>query len=182
MDKEINYLGNFCKDFCDILDRYAKYIVISGFFVISSGRSRSTEDIDLIIEQINIEQFKKLHKDLTENKFECLQSSNPVEIHNYLMNNIAVRYVRDNIYIPNIELKFPKDFLDKYQLKTRKKIDFTDIDVFFGSIEACIAFKEELLRSPKDLKDARHLRIVYSEEIKEDEIDNVKTLIRKYRL
>ena len=35
-----------------------------------------------------------------------------------------------------------------------------------------IAFKEELLKSPKDLEDSRHLRIVYSEKINEEENKN----------
>lgn len=67
-------------------------------------------------------------------------------------------------------------------MRTRKKITFTGIDVYFSSIEANIAFKEELLKSPKDLDDAKHLRIVYSEKINESEIDKIKKLIKKYRL
>jgi hypothetical protein len=45
-----------------------------------------------------------------------------------------------------------------------------------------IAFKEEYLKSDKDLEDARHLRIVYEEEIDENEIKKIKEKIRKLRL
>ena len=50
------------------------------------------------------------------------------------------------------------------------------------NVDVNIAFKEELLKSPKDLEDAKHLRIVYSEKVNEEEINNVKELIKKLRL
>ncbi len=182
MDENINYLGNFCKSFCQILEKYTKYIVVSGFLVISSGRSRATEDIDIIAEHINKDLFLKLQEDLENNGFECMQTEDPNEIYEYLKEKLAVRYIKDDNYIPNIEFKFAKDALDEYQLKTRQIIKFTGLNIYFGSIEACIAFKEELLQSPKDLDDARHLRIVYSEDLNENEINNVKKMIKKLRL
>ena len=182
MSNETNYLADFCTDFCNILNKYAKYIVVSGFFVISSGRSRSTEDIDIIVETMSKELFTKFHLDLEKNGFECLQSSDSEELYDYLNENIALRYIKNNIFIPNIELKFAKDVLDNYQIKNRTKIKETGIDVYFGSIESCIAFKEELLKSPKDLDDAKHLRIVYSEKLNEDEIKSIKKIIKETRL
>ena len=44
-----------------------------------------------------------------------------------------------------------------------------------------IAFKEEYLRSDKDLEDARHLRIVYKGKINENEINEIKKMIKKVR-
>ncbi|NVM30318.1 MAG: hypothetical protein HWN65_15845 [Candidatus Helarchaeota archaeon] len=183
MVTDYNYLANFCQSFCEILERYTRYIVVSGFLVISSGRSRGTEDIDVIIEPIDLDIYLKLHEELKKNQFQCLQSSDPNEIYNkYLKEKIPIRFIQNDKLIPNIELKFAKDELDEYQLKTRKKIELTEINVFFSSIEANIAFKEELLKTPKDLDDARHLRIVYSGEIDEKEIEKLKKMIKKYRL
>ncbi len=45
-----------------------------------------------------------------------------------------------------------------------------------------IAFKEEYLKSDKDLEDAKHLRIVYDKEVDESEIRKIKGMIRKMRL
>ncbi|MHA1264453.1 MAG: hypothetical protein ACTSRS_04380 [Candidatus Helarchaeota archaeon] len=175
-------LIDFCQNFCNILEKFAKYIVVSGFFVIVSGRSRSTEDIDIIMEPIDLEAYLNLHTELENHQFFCLQSSNPYQIYNlYLKEGLPIRFIQDRNIIPNIELKFAKDYLDEFQLRTRKRIAFTGTDIFFSSIEANIAFKEELLRAPKDIKDARHLRIVYDEEIDEDEINKIKKLIKKYR-
>ena len=81
-----------------------------------------------------------------------------------------------------MELKFAKDELDNYQLNKRKKLPFTGTNFYFSSIEANIAFKEELLKSDKDIEDAKHLRIIYGDKIDESEIKKIKREIRKIRL
>ena len=45
-----------------------------------------------------------------------------------------------------------------------------------------IAFKEELLKSEKDIDDANHLRIIYSDVLDENEITKIKAKIRRLRL
>lgn len=180
--KDKTILEKFTRDFVKILEKYTKYIIVSGFVAILHGRSRGTEDIDIIIERIDLETFIKLHKNLLKKNFECLQSSKPEEIYKYLRNNLSVRYIRKDNLVPQIELKFSKDELDGYQLETRKKLPFTGTDFYFSSIEMNIAFKEELLKSDKDIEDAKHLRIIYGDKIDEKEIEKIKKEIRKLRL
>ena len=73
-----------------------------------------------------------------------------------------------------MEVKFAKDELDEMQIKERVKLEFTGLDVWFSSIETNIAFKEEYLKSDKDIEDARHLRIVYEGKINEKKIEEIK--------
>lgn len=80
-----------------------------------------------------------------------------------------------------MEVKFSKDELDQYQLMTRTKLELTGLDVWFSNVNVNIAFKEGLLKSPKDIEDAQHIRIVYSEQVDEKEISHVKGLIQRYR-
>lgn len=182
MNENTNILVKTCVEFCHIIEKYTEYVVVSGFFVITSGRSRATEDIDIISKRIDLKTFKKMHMDLTRNNFICMQSSDPNKIfYTYLIENIPVRYFKENKLIPNVELKFTKDKLDEYQIENREKIDFTGVDVFFSSIEMNIAFKEELLKSKKDLEDAKYLRIVYKNKINEKEVERIKDLIKKYK-
>jgi hypothetical protein len=179
-DKTI--LEKFTADFIRVVEKYAKYIIVSGLVAILHGRSRGTEDIDIIIERIDLNTFTKLHKNLLKNNFECLQSKKVEEIYKYLKDNLSVRYIKKGYFVPQVELRFAKDELDNYQLKTRKKLPFTGTDFYFSSIEMNIAFKEELLKSDKDLEDARHLRIIYSDKIDESEIEKIKKEIRRLRL
>ena len=177
-----NLLSSFCTQFCRVVEKHCVYAVVSGFFVISSGRSRGTEDIDIILERLNLASFKDLHEDLIKKSFNCLQSEDTKEIHSTLIEGLSVRYIIGETLLPEMEVKFARDKLDEYQLKTRKKEEHTGLDVYWSSIECNIAFKEELLKSPKDLEDARFLRILYKEKIDENEVNKIKRMIKEYRL
>ncbi|MBS3079135.1 hypothetical protein J4218_03365 [Candidatus Pacearchaeota archaeon] len=182
-DKTI--LDKFVEDFCNIINNHVKYIVCSGFVAISHGRSRGTEDIDMIIEVISKEKFIKLHEDLIKNGFICIQSDNPEDIYSrYLDKGDSIRYVwdKEGYFPPEMEIKFAKDELDLEQLRTRTKLPLTGLDIYFSSIEDNIAFKEEWLKSDKDMEDAKHLRIIYEDSIDENKIKNIKEKIRRFRM
>ncbi|MBI2045399.1 hypothetical protein HYT23_05045 [Candidatus Pacearchaeota archaeon] len=182
-DKTI--LDKFVEDFCRIVEKHVKYIVCSGFVAIAHGRTRGTEDIDMIIEKIPKRIFIELHNDLRKSGFVCIQSDHAEEIYgNYLVNGNSVRYVyeEEGFFPPEMEIKFAKDELDEAQLNERIKLPLTGLDIYFSSIEGNIAFKEELLRSDKDIEDAKHLRIIYEGKINEAKIDMIKHKIDKLRL
>ena len=175
-------LEKFVEDFVKVLERHAKYMVVSGFVAIAHGRARGTEDIDLIAEKMGRAEFAALFGDLAKSGFECIQSAGAGEAFEYLNEGLSIRFARKGSFVPEMEFKFAKDALDEYQLAHRKKLPLTGLGVFFSSIEANIAFKEELLKSDKDLEDARHLRIIYSGQLDAREISKFKRMIREYRL
>src|SRR3989344_8388937 len=177
-----NILDRFVLDFCRIIEKHAKYIIVSGFVAISSGRARGTEDIGMIIPALVFKAFKELHEDLIKNDFVCMQSESAKEIFEYLKDRLSVRYTYKDRPLPEMELKFAKDELDRMQLSTRVKLPLTGLDVWFSSVNMNIAFKEEYLKSEKDLKDAVHLRKVYPELVNEHEINNIKKLIKELKL
>ncbi|MBS3152231.1 hypothetical protein J4230_02365 [Candidatus Woesearchaeota archaeon] len=177
-----NILDEFAINFCKIIEKYTEYIIVSGFLVISSGRVRSTEDIDMIIKPIQKEKFKLLHNELIKKNFICMQSDDPENIYLYLKDNLSVRYTYKDQPLPEMEVKFAVDDLDLYQLSTKTKLQLTGLDLYFGSVNMNIAFKEEYLKSPKDLEDAKHLRKVYHDTINEAEINKIKQKIRQLRL
>ncbi|MCX6799516.1 MAG: hypothetical protein NTW59_05485 [Candidatus Diapherotrites archaeon] len=179
-----NLLNRFAADFVEVVEKNKlKYIIVSGFVAISHGRARGTEDIDLIIEKISPQKFLALHNDAVKAGFECLQGTNHERLFNdYLKENQSLRYAKKGQFVPEIELKLSKDALDEKQLNERTKLPLAGLPFYFSTIETNIAFKEELLKSPKDLEDARHLRIIYSEKIDEAKISGIKRLIRKFRL
>jgi len=177
-------LDKFVEEFCNIIDKHVKYIICSGFVAIAHGRTRGTEDIDMIIEKVSKEKFIEIHNQLKENKFVCIQSDNPKEIYQeYLENGDSIRYVKDEegYFPPEMEIKFPKDELDLEQINERIKLPLTGIDVYFANIESNIAFKEEYLGSNKDIEDAKHLRIIYKDKLDENKIKVIKEKIRRFR-
>jgi len=186
MDRRIgdrNILDEFTLKFCEIAEKHVKYIIVSGFVAISHGRKRTTEDIDMIIERMPRNKFILFHNDLIKAGFHCVQSSKTDDVYEYLDKGDSIRYMdNDSFFPPEMEVKFVKDEIDELQIKTRTKLEFTGLDIWFSSIEFNIAFKEELLKSDKDIEDARHLRIIYKGNINEDFIDEIKEKIRKLRL
>ncbi|VVB52879.1 Uncharacterised protein [uncultured archaeon] len=181
--KERTILDKFAQDFVNVVEKHAKYIIVSGFVAIAHGRSRGTEDVDIIIQKVKKDAFIKMHNDLVQAGFECIQSeSSEIIYDDYLKDKTSVRYVRKGHFIPEMELKMAKDELDDYQIKTRRKLPLTGLDLYFSNIEMNIAFKEELLKSEKDIDDANHLRIIYSDILDENEIKKIKADIRRFRL
>lgn len=179
--KDRNILDDFCVRFCTLLEKHCTYAVVSGFLAIASGRARGTEDIDIIVERLSPERFTQLHDDLVRRGFVCMQSDEPRVIYGYLMDKTSVRYTDKTIPLPEMEIKFARDVIDDYQLQHRVRLPMTQLQVWFASVESTIAFKEEYLKSDKDIEDAQHLRAVYAGEISEDEISHIKKLIRRHR-
>lgn len=175
-----NILKRFTSDFCQIAEKFTKYMIVSEYVAISTGRSRGTEDIDIIIEKLNFEDFKKFHKELL-NKFESLETDDVKEIYERLTEGTNIRYVYKNTLLPNMEVKFVKDDVDKAGLINRVKLPLTELDIWFGPISSTIAFKETILTSKKDKEDAIHLRETFTGEIDEKEVNYFKRLILKYR-
>ncbi|MBU3923530.1 MAG: hypothetical protein KJ592_01290 [Nanoarchaeota archaeon] len=184
MDREIsdkNILNKFTEGFCDVVDRYARYVVVSGFVAISHGRSRGTEDVDIMIERLSFSKFREMHNALVEAGFECVYPEKIEAVYEHLVGKFNVRYGWKGVELPNMEVKFAKDVLDDEQFETRGKIEFTGVDVFFPKIEEAIAFKEEYLGSDKDLEDAKHLRLIYLDRLDEDYIERYKEKIRRVK-
>lgn len=175
-----NILDVFCEEFCGIVQKHTDYVIVSGFLAIALGRMRGTEDIDMILPKLDVQTFTNLHVELEQNNFECVQSQYVKEIFSYLKENISVRYVRKNTYVPEMEIKFAKDELDNTALRTKTFIPQTQLDIYFSEPELNIAVKEELLRSDKDMEDAKHTRILLSPN--EDKITMYKQLVRRCRL
>jgi len=185
MDRKIDdrfVLDRFAEEFCDVVNRYVEYMIVSGFSAIASGRTRGTEDIDMIIEEVDLDRYSKLHDDLVKSGFECMQSDDSgVIFGRYLKHGISVRYTWKGKILPEMEIHFIKDEIDEYQMKRRVKMKSTGLDVWFAPIEGNIAFKEEWLKSDKDIEDVKHLRIVYEDVINEGEVDKIKDMIRRIR-
>jgi hypothetical protein len=66
----------------------AKYMIVAGFLAIATGRTRGTEDIDMVIGRMAKPAFVKIHDDLVNHGFVCMQSDFPETIYeDYLTKN-----------------------------------------------------------------------------------------------
>ncbi len=157
-NRELTLLDSFVLDFTEhLVANNIKYVIVSGYVAILFGRSRMSEDVDILIEHIYFEKFFKFWSEIEKSNYECLNTDKPVEAYyDYLENRIAIRITIKGNFIPNIELKFIKNDIDRYSLENRKHINLANKSLFISPIELQIPYKL-FLGSEKDIEDARFL-------------------------
>jgi len=168
-EKELSSLDQFVIAFTRILNKSGiKYVIISGYVAILFGRNRTSEDVDIIIEKLDLAKFKALWTALLS-EFECLNTTNAEDAYKiYLLCGDSIRFSRKGKYVPNMEIKFPNISLDGFDLlalNERKEVVVNDNQMFISQIELQIAFKFSL-GSDKDIEDA-----VYLYELFKDKLD-----------
>ncbi|MBU1051122.1 MAG: hypothetical protein KJ718_01055 [Nanoarchaeota archaeon] len=180
ISRDFTELDFFLRDFLNILKKHSDYLVVSGYVSICSGRSRATEDIDLLFPIPRKESFSELLKELQENNFWCYQGDNADEIFPYIENMNSIRFARTNENFPNIEL-VPIDETRKakfFEFKHPQKIKIKDFEFKIPPIEFEILYKEIILTGKKDLEDANHLRAIFSDILKEEKFKEYEPIIR----
>ncbi|MBS3172592.1 hypothetical protein J4438_03360 [Candidatus Woesearchaeota archaeon] len=180
IDKELSELDLFTLDFIKILKKYTNYVIVSGYVSILLGRSRVSEDVDIIIPKLDFKKFELLADDLKKNNFYCLNNEKNRDIYDYLVKNTAVRFAKKNTVIPNIEIKFEKNKFDKISLNNTIKVKIENYEIVISQLELQIAFKEKVLKSQKDMEDARHIRNVANEHLNFELIDSYKVMLNEF--
>jgi hypothetical protein len=173
LEKKLNELDKLLLNFCKILEKYFNYVVVSGYVSILFGRARATEDIDILIEKVDEKNFQKFWKEANKN-FWCLNAKDEKEAFETIK-EVSLRFARKGEIIPNIEIKVCKNKIDFLTLKERLEVEIDKRKIFISPIEMQIAYKEEVLKSEKDLEDALHLREVFK--VDEKKIEEYKKMM-----
>ncbi|MGC9443963.1 MAG: hypothetical protein ACP5E9_03390 [Candidatus Methanospirareceae archaeon] len=163
--RELSELDKFVFEFVRILQRLGiRYVVVSGYITILFGRTRTTEDIDVLSEKLSFDEFNNLWVILAE-KYECLNTADITDAYsNYLLNKTAVRFAKKEQFIPNIAFKFVKDDVDYYSLTEAIEVRVGDNTLNISPLELQIAYKM-FLGSEKDLEDAAFLFTLFKEHL-----------------
>lgn len=180
LNKDMTGIDIFLRDFLKILVKHSDYLVVSGFVSIVSGRTRGTEDIDIIFPKMEKGKFKLLFEELIKGKFWCYQGDGWEEAYSYIVDLKSIRFARVGEMFPNVE------FIPFDDSKKAKKFEFEhpqlmrigDFDFKVPPIEFEILYKEIVLAGDKDIADALHLRTFFSEIIKKDRFKKYEPIIR----
>jgi hypothetical protein len=170
--KELNEIDKFVIEFTKLLDNY---VIVSGYVAILLGRSRGTEDVDLLIPKMDEKEFEKLWENIHKKGFECINTSK-MEDAFMMLEQHAIRFFK-GIPIPNIEFKIIKNDLDKYSYENKLKILLNNGEIFVSPLELQIPYKlflasegiEKELRADKDIEDAKHLYKLFKENLNKEE-------------
>lgn len=179
LERDLSDLDTFVARFCSLIDPIVKYTLVSGYVVILFGRSRGTEDVDLLIEEVPFDVFAVLHSVILKGGFWALNADDPKELYAMLKDNLAIRFAEKGKAIPNMEVKFVRDKLDIFSLHHRQRVVLEKSKhLWVSSIPLQIAYKRYVLKSLKDLEDAQHLQKVFN--ISEHTIMESKRLLLQY--
>ena len=162
--KTLNMLDSFVLDFTQMLEGRVRYVIVSGYVAILFGRSRGTEDIDIIIEHLAKEDFGMLHRTAIAKGYNFLNPEDEQGLFEMLDEGLAIRAAQGDRVIPNAELKFCKDDFDRFSLDNRLKAIIGRRHVYISPIELQIAYKL-WLGSDKDIEDATYLWELFEDRI-----------------
>lgn len=175
----LNDLDKLVLEFIKILEKHTDYVIISGYVAILLGRSRATDDVDIFIPKIDRKKFSELYHEFLQNGFWCLNTSEENEILEMLESHHGVRFAREPEVTPNFEIKLAITFYDTISLKNPITVITSGGNLRISFLELQIAYKEEILKSNKDLEDAKYLRTVAEGHLDESSISEYKKELRR---
>ena len=164
LDRELSDLDKFAVDFCKKIDKHTKYVIVSGYVSILLGRTRASEDIDMLIPETDGKNWEKIYSALEEEGYYCL-NADAEESYSYLKDGIAVRFAPKKQVIPNMEILFAENKIQKLAIATSITATIGKDKIIISNLELQIAYKEKILGSPKDIEDANHLREILGKAI-----------------
>ena len=164
LDRKLSKLDELVLDFTDLLEDFGlDYVIVSGYVAILTGRSRGTEDVDLIIEGLEKEGTTELAKSLKERDYWCINTDTS-KVYDMLKDDLAVRFAEEGKAIPNFEVRFASDEFERDALENKIKVELDNKTLYISPIELQIAYKL-YLGSEKDLEDALHLYQLFVDKI-----------------
>jgi len=168
-DKYLTLLDQFVLDFIRVLEPKTPYVIVSGYVAILFGRSRGTEDIDILISRLAKDTFGELHTALSEGGYEFLNAEDADGLYDMLLNRMGIRIAKKGQFIPNIELKFLKDDIDRTVLRDRVEVNLPGVRVYISPIDIQIAYKM-YLGSQKDIEDALYLWEIFKDDLNHEDV------------
>lgn len=169
VDRTPSELDEIVLEFTEILDEeHIEYAIVSGYVAILTGRSRATEDIDIVTERLSEERTTALADRLQEAGY--WGATMPLEeLFDTLDDNLRQRIAEEGTMIPNVELWFAKNDFERTVLEDPLVARIGGREILISPIELQIAYKL-FLTAEKDFEDALHLYQVFEEQLDDDRL------------
>lgn len=164
VEREPTTLDALAIDVSDVLSELGiDHALVAEYVAILSGRARSTEDIDLLLEPLDRRGAEDLVGALKQAGF--WGSAMPLDdLAGTLATGSNVRVARNGAVIPNVELKYATDEFDRASIENAIIARIDGHDLHIGPLELQIAYKLNL-GSQKDFEDAVHLYTLFEESL-----------------
>ncbi|HJZ18693.1 MAG TPA: hypothetical protein VJ208_01150 [Candidatus Nanoarchaeia archaeon] len=183
-DKVLNELDKLVIDFINIIEKYANYVIVSGYVSILLGRSRASEDVDFLIQGMKFSDFREMFNSLINRGYECANTSNPRDAYE-MLDEHAIRFFKETP-VPNIEFKKITNDIQEEAFENKIKVILKEKVLLISPLELQIAYKLYLMAggnfeeisSDKDFEDAKHIYETFKEKINKDKLHKYVKLFK----
>lgn len=171
VEREPNRLDELAIRFSAILDGLdIDHVFIAGYVSILTGRARSTEAIDVLLEVLDEKRVVELAETLDDAGF--WGAAMPLEsMYEMLSTGDNVWVAPTGQVTPDLELKFASDTFDTASLDNAITAEIGEESVPIGPLELQIAYKL-YLGSETDLEDAVHFYTIFGETLSEGTLEH----------
>lgn len=170
VEREPNDLDELALRFTSILeDLGVKHVYVSGYVAILAGRSRATEDIDVLLEPLDERMVSTLVERVREDGLwgPAMPLDSAMEL---LGNGDNVWVARDDEMVPHLEVKFVRDEFDRASLEHSVVARIAGRELPIGPLELQVAYKL-YLGTRTDFEDAVHLYTLFEETLRTRELE-----------
>jgi hypothetical protein len=177
IDRQLSALDREVVAFTSVLDALEiDYVIVSGYVSILTGRSRSTEDVDVILEPLSESELERL-----ADRFESVGywgMAMPLDrLPEILSEGDRIRIAKEDQVFPNFECWLAATDIDREALAASISARLGDHEIAISSIELQIAYKLSLAAKSgsltgKDFEDALHLFLTFEGEIKNERLEH----------
>lgn len=170
VERSPNELDELAIEFTSLLDELdIQHVYVAGYLAILTGRSRATEDVDVLIERLDEEQINQLVNQLEDGNM--WGPAMPLEdMYTMLSEGDNIWVAPEEQVIPHIEAKFVRDETDHASLSNSITAHIGDAELPVGPLELQIPYKL-YLGTQKDIEDAAHLYALFGERLREGQIE-----------
>lgn len=176
LSRELSELDRDVIGFTSVLDDEGiNYVIVSGYVAILTGRSRSTEDVDTVLEPLSETELDRLADRLDEEGYWGMAM--PLdEMAEMLGGGDRLRVAEDGEMYPNFEVWLASNDLEREALSTAITTEVDGHEVSISSIELQIAYKLRLAEGAgttngKDFEDALHLYLTFEDQFKSEQLE-----------
>jgi hypothetical protein len=180
VSRELSALDKDVLEFTGILESCdVNYVIVSGYVAILTGRSRSTEDIDIILESLSETETEQLVTELKNHGYWGMAM--PLdEMYSMLSEGSRIRIAEDGAMYPNFETWFVSNDVEREALSNPLTVMFDEGEVEISPLELQIAYKLRLAQASdslngKDFEDALHLYLTFEERFNTEQLETYVT-------
>lgn len=176
VSRELSELDKDVLEFTQVLDACdVNYVIVSGYVAILTGRSRSTEDIDVILESLSEAETEQLVTELKDREYWGMAMP-LAEMYSMVSEGSRIRIAEDGEMYPNFETWFVSNSVEREALSNPLTVTFNEGQIEISPLELQIAYKLRLAQaadslSGKDFEDALHLYLTFEERFNTEQLE-----------